>query len=190
MKCNPKSLGVFFGALLCIALLSSEVSADPLFFSNVRALQNSGLTTVDLNANPNATLFGSQINFLVDISGVLPQNGIDVLSITYTEQGSAPVTQTFQIPLFGSVNPPFSLQFAINPTNPTAPGTPATLTIDLLNSSPDFVIPSGPNAGQQVNSRTYAFNVASPVPEPSTLVLFGPAAVVGLGALRRKLRKS
>ncbi len=185
MTCNPKSLGVLFGALLCIAVFSSEASADPLFFSNVRALQNSGLTSVDLNANPNATLFGSQINFLVDISGVLPQNGIDILSITYTEQGSASVTQTFQIPLFGSVNPPFSLQFAINPTNPSALGTPATLTIDLLNSAPDFVTPGG----QQVNSRTYAFNVASPVPEPSSLVLFASAAVAGLGGLRRKLRK-
>jgi len=188
MNYNPKLLGLLFGALLCIATFSSQASGTPLFFSNVRALQNSGLTTIDLYSNPNATLFGPQISFLADITGALPPNQIDTVLITYTEQGSAPVTQSFQIPLFGSVNPPFSLLFTIVPTNPTAAGTAATLTVDLLNSSPDFVIPSGPNAGQQVNSQTYAFKVAAPVPEPSSLMLFA-TAVAGLGGVLRKVRK-
>lgn len=60
---------------------------------------------------------------------------------------------------------------------------PMTLTLDLLGSSPDFRIPSGPNAGQLVNGHT--FNVVQPVPEPTSMLLLAR----GLGMLyARRLR--
>lgn len=186
MTCRTKRKGLPVVAFFFVFLAVPNASADPLFFSNVVALQNSGSTSVDLFSNPNTILFGPTIDFLVDVSGTLPQNGIDTLLVTYLEQGSAPVVQSFQIPLFGSVNPPFFLLFSITAINPTSQGTMATLTIDLLSSSPDFVIPSGPNAGQTVDSQTYSFTVAEPVPEPSTLLLLGTACIGVVARLRRR----
>jgi hypothetical protein len=52
--------------------------------------------------------------------------------------------------------------------------------IELLGSSPDCVIPSGPLTGQAVDSYTYSFLVQTTVPEPSTwmLVLSGGIAAL------------
>lgn len=170
---------------------ATSIKANPLVFSNVVALQNGGLTSVDLFSNPGTTLIGPQINFLVDVSGTLPMGGTDTLRITYSELGRPPIVQSFQIPLFGSTQPPFTLLFAITSPGANAQGVPGILTLDLLNSDPDFVIPSGPNAGQSVNSYSYSFNAASPVPEPPTILMAG----MGISALvtqlyrRRKLDK-
>jgi len=113
---------------------------------------------------------------------VLPVGGSDILRITYTELGSAPVVQEFQIPLFGSIQPPFSLIFSVFSPGSNPQGIPATLTIDLMNSAPDFVIPGG----QSVNSQTFSFNVAQPVPEPATLSLFfGGLLALGIKVRRR-----
>jgi len=167
---------------------SIKANADPLFFSNVVALQNSGSNTVDLFSNPGVTLFGPQITFRGDVSGTLPSGGSDILQITYTEAGSAPVVQQFAIPLFGTVQPPFSLVFTINSPGATFQGVSGALQLDLLSSSPDFVIPSGPNAVQSVNSYTYNFNVAQPVPEPASIIALAPALLT-LIAWRTKVRR-
>lgn len=183
----PQNKSLLIAALFLVFLTAPSVSADPLTFSNVLALQNGGNTTINLFANPNTILFGPTINFLVDINGTLPQNGIDTLQIIYTEQGSAPVVQNFSIPLFGTINPPFTLLFSVTAINPTFYGTNATLTINLISSLPDFVMPGGPNAGQSVDSQTYSFKVApEPVPEPSTLILLGTACVGAVARLRRR----
>ena len=176
---------LFLGVLFVLGLTGGTAKADPLFFSNVTAFQNNDTVQVNLLSNPGTTLFGSTLTFSVDITGVLLMGGTDILRVTYTELGSAPVVQEFQIPLFGTVNPPFTLIFSVFSPGLNPQGVPATLTIDLLNSAPDFVIPSGPNQGQSVDSQTYTFNV-QPVPEPATLtVLFSGLVALGIRVRRR-----
>jgi hypothetical protein len=175
---------VFFLSVIVI-LGAITTKADPLFIRNATALQNNGATTVDLFSNPGTTLFGPQMIFQIDITGTLPLLGTDTLLVTYVESGQTPITQSFQIPLFGTVAPPFTLQLEITSLCATSEGISATLTFDLLNSSPDFEIPSGPNAGERVNSITYAFNVAEPIPEPATLALLGS----GFGGLLLRRRR-
>ena len=183
---KPRKLLLNFTLLVVAGLAAAATAkADPLVFSNVSALQNSGFVSVNLMSNPNTVLFGPQISFTVDVSGTLPPMGTDTLRITYIEQGSAPIVQSVQIPFFG-LNPPFQVLFTINSPGANAFGIPATLTVDLLNSSPDFVIPSGPNAGQAVNSFTYSFVVATNVPEPATMTLAATGIVFGLCTVRRR----
>jgi hypothetical protein len=163
-------------------VLASAVKANPLLFSNVTALQNQGFSKVDLFSNPGTTLFGPQLSFSVDVTGTLPVGKIDALRITYTEANSPAIVQSFEIPVFGSIPPPFTLVFTLTSPNANAQGVAATLLVDLLNSSPDFVYPSGQQADHTVDAYTYRFNVATPVPEPSTMMMAG----IGLSLMFRK----
>ena len=173
--------------IICVAA-APEAKADPLLFSNVVALQNQGATQVNLFSNPGTTLLGPQLTFLVDITGVLPPGVTNTLLVTYSEAGGAPITQTFLIPAFGSIQPPFTQLFTITSPGATVNGIMATLTIDIFGSAPDFVIPSGPNAGQRVDSYTFSFNVANPVPEPASMFLLG-GGLAGIAARLRRGRK-
>jgi hypothetical protein len=169
-------------AIFCGLAAVPSAKAGPLFFSNVVALQNNGSARVDLFSNSGTTLLGPQVSFLVDITGSLSPGTTYSLLVTYVEAGGAPLTQTFQIPAFGSIQPPFTQLFTINSPGASYQGVLATLTVDIIGSAPDFVIPSGPNAGQSVDSYTYHFNVSTPVPEPLSLILFGTGV---LGVWRR-----
>ena len=183
-QANVSKALLFLGVLFVLGLTEGTAKADPLFFSNVTAFQNNDTVQVNLLSNPGVTLFGSTLTFSVDITGVLPMGGTDTLRITYTELGGAPVVQEFQIPLFGTVNPPFTLIFSVFSPGLNPQGVPATLTIDLLNSAPDFVT----GGGQSVDSQTYTFNV-HPVPEPATLtVFFSGLVALGVRVRRRVIR--
>ena len=171
--------------LLLVVLAGGTAKADPLSFSNVTAFQNNNTVQVDLFSNPGTTLFGSNLTFSADITGTLPPGVVDTLRITFTQAGSAPIVQDFGIPAFGTIQPPFTVIFSVVAPQINLQGVPATLTLDLLNSSPDFVVPGGQNQGQSVNSFTFSFNVAQPVPEPATLFVLA----TGLTALGVRFRR-
>ncbi len=182
----PQSRNLFVVLALAFSVFvgaEATARADSVTFSNVVALQNNGATQVNLLANPGVTLTGPQISFLVDIQGSLPPGITNLLQITYNEAGSAPIVQTFTIPAFGIVPPPYSQLFTINSPGATVQGTPATLTITII-SPPGFL----PDGGEFV-THTYTFNVAQPVPEPGTMVLLS-SGVVALLARRRRTGKS
>lgn len=174
-------------ALLLMGFMEQTAMADPLVFSNVTAFQNNDTVQVDLFSNPGTTLIGTTLTFSIDITGTLAMGASDILRITYNEFGSSPIVQEFQIPLFGSVNPPFTLIFSIVSPGSNPLGVPATLTVDLLHSAPDYLIPGDPSQRQTVNSYTYSFIVAEPVPEPATmLALASGIAAFGFRVRRRK----
>ena len=177
MKIRILLLAIILGAAATVS------HADPLTFSNVSVLQNSGNTSVNLAASPGITLSGSQLTFTVDVTGTLPPGGTDTLSVTFQDSQGGLVVQQIGIPVFGSVNPPFTLFVTINVPTFSFVAIPATLTIDLLNSNPDFVIPA---TQMSTNSFTFSFNVVQPVPEPATLTLFAG----GISALVFRYRKS
>jgi hypothetical protein len=75
---------------------------------------------------------GPRISFLVDITGTLPAGITNILSITYREEGSVPVTQTFSIPAFGTIPPPFTQLFTFTSTGANYLGVAATLTVAIF----------------------------------------------------------
>ena len=174
--------------LVLTCLASQTIQADPLMFSNTRVFQNNYLTEVELFSTPGVSVVGPNLTFRVDVTGTLPPGGTDTLQLTYNEAGSLSQVQTYQIPVFGSVSPPFTMFFSFVSPNATDHGVAATLTVALLNSSPDFVVPSGPDAGQTRDSHTYSFNV-EPVPEPASILLFGSGLTV-IASRRRRNRSS
>lgn len=189
-----RKLTIAIFLVTCGLFCATPAKADGLLFSNVR-LGLLGTTPpggIDLFANQGIVITSPQsipvINILV--LGTLPAGG-DILRLTVTatnENGTFVITNpnpaSLNIPIdMLNVNSSLVTAFEI----PTSfQGTTVTLTVDLLNTSPDFIIPSGPNAGQAVDSFTYTFTVVEPVPEPATLVLLTTGfAGIGINRYRR-----
>lgn len=169
---------LLIGAVALGMMATANVLADPVSFSNVVALQNGGATRVDLLSNPNTTLFGSPINFLVDIVGATPASGTNTLLLSFNELGQAPVIQSFLVPLFAGLPPDYTLLFSFRAQNPSFQGVPVVLTVSLISGPPT-------DLGGTLNSHTYTFNVANPVPEPATSTLF----ILGLAGAVARLRR-
>ena len=88
--------------------------------------------------------------------------------------------------MFDGLPLPYTQVFTFTFQNASFQGTAATLRLDILGSSPDFVIPKGAQAGQRVDSYTYNFNGAAPVPEPGTMVMMAIGVAGLLGKARPK----
>lgn len=180
-----RTIKLLLAPLVLTLLLVTSAQADPLFFSNTVALQDDGATRVDLFANPGVVLTGNRLDFLVDITGILPAGTTDTLNIVFTEEGQAPQVLNFRIPLFDFVPPPYTQLFSFSLQNTALTIRNVSLRVDILNSNPDFIIPSGPQGGARVDSFTYNFRVAQPIPEPASIVL-GLLGTAGFLARRKR----
>ena len=185
-----------FGAFIALCLTGSAANlrADPLTFNGTYFLIDSLPTRLDLFTNPGVVItprtYGGTLptsfvfSTFVDFAG--GESVSDIVRFTYQEAGRAPLVTSHPFTT-GTEPVQFGFPTLFEPISHTGRPVATTLTVDLVNSSPDFMIPGGPNQGRLVNSYTYSFFTLTPTPEPSTLLLLGTGAAF---ALRRRLRNS
>lgn len=168
-------IGILIGTLIIISLASSSALADSVSFNNVVVVQNSN--RLDLATHQGVTLYGNQLDFLVDIEGATPEAGVHTLRVIFEEAGGSPVVQEFRVPLFDGLPPDYTQMFSYQVMGHSFSGTPVTLTVQLLEDL----------SGAIIQRQVYNFNIAQPVPEPATSSLLA-IGVAGLIA-RRRARK-
>jgi hypothetical protein len=177
--------------LVCCHGAASELRADPLNFQNVTFPLNTLGDRLDLFSNPGAILTAvvdgpeAKLGFVAEVPHTGGESFTDTIRFTYHELRAGTAVEAFQ---FTTGTDPIVLGFipSFLAMNRTGKPVPATLTVDLLNSSPDFVIPSGPDQGRLVDSYTYSFFTVAPVPEPTSLVLLGSGLFGALAVGRRR----
>ena len=180
----------FVAAALLLILTSDLARAEPIKFSNVQAVPYPGTSPVlDLFENQGTTLTLppnslQTIVFIVQLD-VVPAGVTDTLQATLTSPGQPTIVQEFAVSESDpDLEPPFLTLFShVFPASYKP--RPYDFKVDLLKSAPDFQIPSGPQAGQLVDSFSYEFSVVTPVPEPASIVLLGSGIVCVLLRCRR-----
>jgi hypothetical protein len=184
--------------LMCCTTAVSEVRAEPLLFHGTFFLIDSSPKRLDLFSNPGVilrprtyggTIYPPALIFGTSVDHTGGQSFTDTIRWTYREKGAAPQVSS---QTFTTGSDPIQLGFVTSfaDLRQTGMPIPATLTVDLLNSAPDFLIPGGPNQGQVVDSFTYSFSTETPVPDPSTLALLLSGGIAAIAARRRRLRRS
>lgn len=173
---------------------ASEVRAEPIVFHGTYFLISESGERLDLFSHPGVVLAARTYGGSLPLSfsfgaNVKPVGGVsltDTIRFTYHEQGAAPIikSDTFTI---GADPRELGFGFLFEPIRRTGQPILTTLTVELLNSVPDFVIPGGPDQGRLVDSYTYSFFTQSPVPEPSTLLLVLSGGIAAWSSGRRRL---
>jgi hypothetical protein len=180
---------VLFLALVLVCVpLSGRANADPIRVATIEALwiptnDPEGLVKVDLPTNPGAVLAGqqiqieSQVRAFVSFDAVLAgrQSGILRATFDWPEGWAPPFSFLVQEGRFdfpgGADIISFGMDFPI-----VHHPVPVTLTLS---------VPGEPGGGI-IGPRTVTFSVVQPVPEPTSMALFG----TGLGfAILRQLRR-
>jgi hypothetical protein len=169
----------YLGLLLFVSLFVVSASANSVSLGHVAALQNNGLTQVDLFTNSGVTLspttlthpFQTQLSLLVPFMGTIPSGARNMLSISAVIMGST-FTQNFSIPAGTYSN--FSQFVTFTFPKGIFHATPVILGIQLFS-----------DGGRLLRSSDYSFNFVEPVPEPGTLLLVGSGVLAAVVRRRR-----
>lgn len=158
--------------LLPFLIIVPAATADPVTFDfgSVVALQNAGLTSVNLNT-PNLLLAPTSIDTTSGVRSLNVSFNLVVESgqtwagvVRYDWVLNGVASTTFNNNCIGGCTSEFihGAGSFLDYTTPFFTPVPASLTISVIN-----------NAGEVLGSHSYSFSIAEPVPEPTTLLLFG-----------------
>jgi hypothetical protein len=167
----------YFGLVFLPLLFVSIASANSVSLGHVDALQNNGLSKVDLFTSPGVTLGPTsphapfQLSLLVPFSGTVPGGSGNTLVIAALMVGST-FTQSFAIP--AGTYPNFSEFVTFTFPGGLFHAVPVNLSVQLFSDN-----------GRLLESSNYSFKFAEPVPEPATLVLVGSGILASFIRRRR-----
>ena len=176
-----------FLLLLSFLIVVPLAKADPVSFDlgSVVALQNEGFTNVNLNT-PNLLLAPTSIDTLSGVRSLnvgfdlivdAGQTWVGVVRYDWVLNGIASTTFNTNCALGCTSQFIHGAGSTLEYTTPFFSPVPVSLTISVIN-----------DAGEVLGSRSFAFSLAEPVPEPATLLLLGSGLAIlsGVRASRRR----